>query len=340
MDIAFFQRVQTSLSEKRQNLVGWLRSTPAAKKETELGMVAETIVQPHLHILNDALEKASEKSLGLCKVCHQYVDQRLLEVDYTAEICLDHYTAPERRQLEAELEFLQVIQRALLPQQPPAIPGLDIAAFTRPAQIASGDYFDFFQFPGGTHGIAIADAMGHGVSAGLLMGCLQSALRALTPISETPVEVLQRINRLFLHNINFTTFFTAVLCSYDPSSHTLTYSNAGHNPPLLFRQSSGDVQWLKPTGAAIGLIEKYDLQEKSLTLFPGDVLLFYTDGVTEARSASGEDFEKDRLAQTVQYTAALPAQDMLAAARQNLYEFMNGLPLDDDVTLVVCKVNQ
>jgi sigma-B regulation protein RsbU (phosphoserine phosphatase) len=277
--------------------------------------------------------------LGLCEVCHDYVDPSLLEMDYTACVCLEHLSDRERQQLETELEFLQTVQKALLPQQPPEIPELNLAAFSRPAQIVGGDYFDFLRFQDGAHALVIADAMGHGVSASLLISSLQAALRALVPESISPAEVLQRVNRIFLHNINFTTFVTALLGHYEPSRHRLTYCNAGHNPPLLLNAYDGQETWLDPTGAAIGLVEAYVPKAQAVTLRRGDILLFYTDGVTEANNLRGDQFGRDRLAQVVRQNAGLPAQELLHRLRQALNDFSDGRPLEDDATLLVCRLD-
>jgi sigma-B regulation protein RsbU (phosphoserine phosphatase) len=338
MEIVLFQRIQKSLVQKQQNLRQWLQATPPAKKQVSLGPEHEEAVQAHLQVLDEALKRAEEQTLGLCQICKDYVDSKLLEMDYTASVCLDHFSEQERRQLEAELEFLQIVQRALLPQEVPSIPGMDLAVFSRPAHIVSGDYFDFFIFKDGMPGLAIADAMGHGVSASLLMTSLQSALRTLVPEHHSPAEVLRRVNRIFVHNINFTTFVTAFVAKFDPSSGTLTYANAGHNPPLLWHEQEKQPVWLQPTAAAIGLVEAYHLAEKALSLSKGDILLFYTDGVTEATNVRNETFGQRRLIDIVRQNAQSTAQEILRATRQTLSEYSGGQALADDVTLLICKM--
>lgn len=339
MEIAFFQRIRKSLLEKRQNLNQWLQATPPAKKRVSLGQEHEEAVQAHLHVLDEALKRAEEQTLGLCQICKDYIDPNLLEMDYTASVCLDHLSEQERRQLEAELEFLQIVQRALLPQGIPSVPGMDLAVFSRAAQIVSGDYFDFFHFSDGAHGLAIADAMGHGVSASLLMTSLQSTLRTLVPEYVSPAEVLRRVNRIFVHNVNFTTFVTAFLGKFDPATRRLTYVNAGHNPPLLWHGQEKYSTWLQSTAAAIGLVEDYHLAEATLTLSEDDILLFYTDGVTEATNSHNEPFGQERLKDIVPQYALLSAQDMLYTVRQALSDFTLGQAPADDITLLICKVS-
>src|SRR5262245_9244713 len=195
MESSVFERIRGSLLEKRQNLAGWLRLAPAETRQERLGPLDERAMQAHLQVIDTSLGKIANHTLGLCTVCHDYVDPDLLEMDYTACICLDHFSGEERRQLEADLELSQKVQKALLPQQVPTIPGLELAVFSRPAQIVSGDYFDFFHFADGCHGLAIADVAGHGMSASMLMASLQTALRTLVMTTDSPAEVLQHLNR-------------------------------------------------------------------------------------------------------------------------------------------------
>jgi sigma-B regulation protein RsbU (phosphoserine phosphatase) len=247
----------------------------------------------------------------------------------------------EQRQLETELELSQEVQRALLPQVPPDIPGLELAAFSRSAQIVGGDTFDFLQYRDGAHAIAIADVAGHGVSAGLLVAGVQAALRTLVPDSLAPDEVMTRVNRLFNHNIHFTTFVTLFLTRLEAGGRTLFYSNAGHNPPLLYcskRDGASSITWLGPTGAAIGLVEEFRPGLGSLELTPGDVLLLYTDGITEALNGEGQPFGEDGLAMFVQDSFRLPAQQLTQRLWRVLQEFTGGGPLADDATAVAMKV--
>jgi sigma-B regulation protein RsbU (phosphoserine phosphatase) len=344
MGLTVINRIQEGLTTKRQNLTNWLSSAPEPDKEICLACedeVDDQGLQDHLQVIDMALAKAADQTLGVCEVCHGQVDDKLLEMDYTACVCLDHYSDEERRQLENELELSQVVQRALLPRETPSIPGVDLAAFSRPAQIVGGDYFDFFKFRDGAHGMVIADVEGHGVSASMLMSSLQTALHTLVPDNDSPIPVLERINRFYIHNINFTTFVTVFLSRFDPASRNLTYASAGHNPPLLLHVNGRDeLSWLKPTAAAIGLMEEYHVRAETITLLPGDILLLYTDGVTEATNAINEPFGVDRLAATVKEYSGLSTQELVRAIRQSLQAFCADKPLADDITLLACKVRE
>ena len=337
MKTDLFERIETSLEEKRQTVIEFIETATELEKQTCLGP-DENCLDTHLHVIDTSLEKIEQHSLGICEVCHEYVEASRLEMDYTACICLDHYSDEERRRLESELELSQIVQRALLPQQIPNIDGIELAAFSRPSEIIGGDYFDFFNYRDGAHGLIIADISGHGVSAGMLMSSLQTALRTMAPDTDTPSEILTRINRFYIHNINFTTFITIFLARFDPQTRILTYVNAGHNPPVIYRKDTREYEWLTRTAPAIGLAEDFQPGTDSVTLNVGDAVLLYTDGVTEALNVEMEQFGANRLADLVAEYADRNMADILQGVRQSVSQFSNHMPLEDDVTMIAMKV--
>ena len=332
------RRIKNSLTEKRENLSGWLEAAPVAEREICLGCATEADLQTHLEVIDVTLQQAESDAFGICQVCHGSVDSSLLEMDYTASVCLGCLSEEERSQLETELELSQTVQRALMPHQAPDIPGLDVAAFSRPAQIVGGDYFDFIHLDDNSYALTIADAVGHGLSAGMLMTGLQATLHTLLPDSQSPAAVLARINHFYIHNVNYTTFVTVFLGKFDPHTRSLTYFNAGHNPAALVRRSRAEVTWLRPNGAAIGIVEDYKISPELEQLQPGDVLVLYTDGLTEAINTGGEGFGYERLGTLLLQYASLSAADMIAMLRQELNNYTDGRPPVDDITIVVCKV--
>lgn len=338
MVTALYERIQEGLVEKQKEITEFLEVAPETEKEVCLGN-DEQCIEEHLHVIETSLEKIEDSTLGICVVCHGHVDAQLLEMDYTAAVCLDHYSDEERRRLESELELSQVVQRALLPQRVPSIRGVELAAFSRPSEIIGGDYFDFFQFRDGTHGLVIADVSGHGVAAGMLMSSLQTAIRTMAPDTDSPAEILERINRFYIHNIHFTTFVTVFLARFDPTTLTLTYVNAGHNPPAVRRRVDSSIRWLRPTAPAIGLAEDFHARMESIGFSEGDSLLLYTDGVTEVLNFSNEEFGQERLADLVQRYADGTAPDLLQAVRQAVSAFGGNRPLVDDVTMVALKIS-
>lgn len=343
MDTKVFERIRVNLLEQHQNLTAWLAATPARKKQVRLGPIDEQAVQAHLQVLDTAIEKTENQTLGLCEVCHDYIEPERLEVDYSCCVCLDHLSAEEKDRLEFELELSSKVQQALLPQQVPDIPGLELAAFSRPADIVGGDYFDFFRFRDKAHGLVIGDVAGKGMSASLLMASLQASLRTLAPDYDSPAEVVRRLNQLFCHNIHLSKFVTLFLAHYDPQTQNLSYCNAGHNPPLLCRARSNGKEpflWLDPTGAAIGLVEEFQFGVETVRLAPGDVLLLYTDGVTEAIDPQEEEFGQGRLAELVRQNSDGSAQELVREVRQGLQEFSHGQAPADDTTIVACKAEK
>ncbi len=303
MENTLLERIGTYLLQKRAGLGEWLTASPTEKRTVLLGPSNREAVLNQLGAIDEAIAKTKSGALGVCKVCGGTIEDELVEVDYTADVCIDHLSDEERTRLEDELELAKTVQKALLPQEAPAIPGLDIAAYSRPAEFLGGDYFDFIDFDADTHGLVIADVAGHGVSASLQMASFQALTRALVPASRSPAEVAIRIDGLFSHNIHFTTFVTLFIGAFSPATRTLTYCNAGHNPPLVFRPGRSQaisINWLRPTGPAIGLVEVNEFGEGALTLHPDDLLVLYTDGVIEAANPNNDLFGTDRLVGVVE----------------------------------------
>jgi sigma-B regulation protein RsbU (phosphoserine phosphatase) len=330
-------RIRESIEEKQARLSEWLETAPPEARARALGPQSESSVQEHLDELDRAAEKSRQGKLGECEVCHEHVEAALLEMDYTASVCLDHLSLAEMRELERELELAQGVQRELLPQDVPDVPGLEIAAYSRPAQIVSGDFFDFPRFQEGLPGVVVADVAGHGLSASLHMAGLQSMLRALVPGSRSPGEALTRLHRLYRHNFRFTTFVSIFLMALDLTRGKLTYVNAGHHPPGLLHPGAAEPGWLMPTGPALGLTEEAEYLEQEIPFGPGDLLALYTDGIPEAFGPSGEQFGQERLAAALRQAGGLPAREALQQVRDEVQAFVAAEQLSDDVTLIVLR---
>ncbi len=338
MDPYDFDQMKAKLMEKRQQVSDFIETTPPDQKEKFLGPAKDNALETHLQVLDDAIYEAEEKTLGSCVVCQGFIEEELLEADYTSHVCLTHLSEDEQRSLEYELELSQTVQKAFLPQQAPAFPGLEVAVFNQPAQIVSGDFYDFFQFGDDSFGLAIADVAGHGVSSGLIVASLQTALRTLAPMYTDPAALVDHLNRFFIHNLNFTTFVTLFVGRLVLAQNQLAFTNAGHNPPLLHRAhlTTGDhLTWLNPTGPAIGLVENAQYRSGSVEISAGDLLILYTDGVTETTNPALELFGQDRLAQVICRQAGLPVRELVQTIRSELFTFSGESPLADDTTIVV-----
>ena len=341
MQAPILESIRKNLFEKRDRINEWLQATPLGKKDVLLGPSTEQAVHFRLDAIDDAISKADSRTLGKCEVCQGEVETELLEIDYSARVCIEHFSKEERRNLESELELAQNVQKMLLPQAAPDIPGLEIAAYSRPAQIVGGDYFDFIEFKNGFHGLAIADVAGHGVSASLHMASIQALLRTLVPVNKSPAEVMRQVHKLFIHNIRFDTFVTFFIGAFDPSTNKLTYCNAGHQPPLIYGKTSSNeetVVMLMPTGAAIGLVEEAKFGEKTIDLQDGDLIVLYTDGITEAINSDNQEFGRERLETLVRQVRHLPVKEIIQKIRLGLEEFSEGNRLSDDITIVIGRI--
>lgn len=330
------QQLKENLSQRKQNILEFLNYTPARTLETRIGPAGEKEVKDHLHRLDSALQKAEEETLGLCEVCNEQVETSRLEMDYSACVCLEHLTGEERTRLENDLELSQKVQKALLPHELPVINGLEIAAFSQPAHIVGGDYFDFLRFKDGSPAVIIADVMGKGMAASMLMANLQASLHIIIPENTEPANVVARLNQLFCHNIRLTKFVTLFLARYNETTGLLTYCNAGHNPPLL-RKPDGSIQYLRPTGAAIGLIEQFDFQQEDVTIENGDNILLYTDGVVESVNVDRELFGEERLENFLRNSSQLSASRLISSLREIVQQFTKAQAPSDDTTIVALK---
>jgi sigma-B regulation protein RsbU (phosphoserine phosphatase) len=325
------QKARESLAEKRAHLQDWIQSAPEGEKKRVLGPSSPAAIQSHIQTISESIEKIDAGTLGTCEVCDLSVETHRLEVDYTCCVCLDHYSEAEMRSLEQELELAQSVQR-----------GLQLSAYSRPAQILGGDYFDFAFFEDGRACLAIADVAGHGVSASLHMASLQAMLRSIVPNCNQPSEVVRKIHELFVHNIHFTTFVSFFVAAYDPDARTLVYCNAGHNPPILMRtdkDANGTRVLLNPTGPAIGLIEGAEYREEFTQLQADDLLLMYTDGLVEATNPDMDMFGMLRLQKVLDENYPMSAEVAIRQIRGSLDDFVHGSPLADDTTILACSVD-
>jgi phosphoserine phosphatase RsbU/P len=239
-----------------------------------------------------------------------------------------------RQRDEAEAE--RAAGRALLPQSLPHLPGIGIAATVQPLRNLSGDYFDVLEPAEGKLALAIADAVGKGVPAALLMSNVQASVRALTSAAFHPAELAATLNRsvkLATTAGKFVTFFCGLL---DTASRRLSYTNAGHCPPILIR-ADGRAERLEAGGAVLGVFKDWEYEEGSLELQSGDRLLFFTDGITEAANAGAEQFGEERLielARALRDGTAVELRDRILAS---VSSFCGGRA-DDDITLLVLAV--
>jgi phosphoserine phosphatase RsbU/P len=338
MEQSTFAVFAQNLRNQKNALIAWLREASPAEKQIRLGPARDETIDEHLEILDTAIIRAEKGELGRCTVCHDYVEQHWIETDYTSCVCIEHLSGIERNRLESELELSQKVQKALLPHSVPAMAGWDVAAFSRPASIVGGDYFDFTRFGNGHHALIIADVMGKGMPASMLMASLQASLRIITPESDSPARVLERINHIFCHNINLTKFVTLVVAELDSENGLLRYANAGHNPPFILRGKAGSPpEALLPTGAAIGLMEGATFETRSVQIESGDAIVLYTDGITDAGVHEERMYGEDRLKIFLSEHRELSGQRLIKDLLSDVQTHTHNAHPADDTTLIVVK---
>ncbi|HXG66282.1 MAG TPA: SpoIIE family protein phosphatase, partial [Blastocatellia bacterium] len=275
----------------------------------------------------------------------------------------------EEERLRHELEIATSVQQRLFPQGPPPAERLDLWGVCHPARGVGGDYYDFIQLDQGNVGIAVADVAGKGISAALLMSTVQASLRSQAPsVNGRLTELVSSMNRLLYSSTDTNSYATFFFAQFDEKTGRLCYVNAGHNPPILLRSTAafrkqgagqavvgyGDAKTvpagigvgaedagiirLTTGGLVIGVFHPCHYEQATIETRPGDVLVAYTDGVTEAINAQGEEFGEGRLQGIIEASAHLSAREISDGIVQAVRQWCGDTPQQDDLTLVVMKV--
>jgi len=243
----------------------------------------------------------------------------------------------EKQRLEDELLIAKEIQRGLLPATLPEIPRFDLAAVNLSSKQVGGDYYDVITLDSSHFVIAIGDVSGKGTPASLLMANLQATIRALVPLGLSLAELTMRVNNLICDNTGadrFITFFWGII---DTGSGTMKYVSAGHNPPFLFRRT-GEVERLSEGGIILGIMKaSIAYNEGEIRFSPGDVLVLFTDGVSEAMNEAGEELGEDPIEEVVKGHLDDPAEEILSAIVKRVKAHSKDTPQSDDITLIVAK---
>ncbi len=247
-------------------------------------------------------------------------------------------TAIEKQRMEDELNIAREIQQGLLPEKLPTIPNFDIAALTISSKEVGGDYYDVITRTQDEYVLAIGDVSGKGTPAALLMANVQAALRALAPLCTSVAETTGQINDLTCSNTRggskFITFFWGIL---NAQTRQFWYTNAGHNPPYLLRKN-GTMEYLEEGGLILGIFRTTaPYAETLVTLLPGDVLVMYTDGVSEAMNQNNEQFTEEHLEAILKRSIDLSAKEIIQQIQKELEIHTQSTPQSDDITMLVLK---
>ncbi|HUI31307.1 MAG TPA: PP2C family protein-serine/threonine phosphatase [Candidatus Acidoferrales bacterium] len=248
----------------------------------------------------------------------------------------------ERERMARELEIAKNVQINLLPRNSPSVPQFEFGGICIPALEVGGDYYDFVRMNNGMIGATIADVSGKGLPAAIYMTLTKGALQAYGEEEPSPRKVLNRINSIIFRSVARGIFISMIYAVIDTKAKKVLFARAGHNPLVYFSTEKNDVRLLSPSGLALGLDngDKFEssLEEMEIVLKPGDSLIFYTDGFSEAMDPRANEFGEDRLMRLIESTRSLSVKEMLTKIEDEVRKFVSGAPQHDDMTMLVVKV--
>ena len=242
----------------------------------------------------------------------------------------------EQESFERELQLAREIQQRFLPTAPPAVPGFELQGISFPSYEIGGDYYDFILCDDHRLVVALGDVSGKGTSAALLMSSLHAAVHAQVSLCRPITETISAVNRYLADNTPSNRFVTLFYAELDPLTGSLSFINAGHNPPLIVH-AAGTVENLSAGGLPLGIRADADYREGRTQLQPSDVLVIYSDGVSEAVNPQGAEFGTDRLYEVVSHNLNASAAGIRDRIEAALTKWAQGTPAADDITLVIVK---
>jgi sigma-B regulation protein RsbU (phosphoserine phosphatase) len=363
--------VSLPLEISGQDFDAWARAlesaSPAQREERQkeqrlLAQLRSRLLQP----IRSKDQLVGVLSLGQCRVRHEYNvtdKEMLMSVASQLALVIENARLTERmladERLRRELSLAAEVQRRLLPTQPPECVSVELAGFCQPARGVGGDYYDFFKFDNQQLGIAIADVAGKGIAAALLMSTVQATLRSLSAESsnhsarpnESLANMVATLNRLLVNSTggaNYVTFFYA---QFDQRTQQLVYVNAGHNPPFLFRANEANENGLQTVlatsvngfkkldagGMFVGMFDHLSYDQEVVQMQPGDVLIAFTDGLSEAQSKDDEEFGEEQIQQVLAETAHSSVNEIRDEILRRVKIWCEGAPQHDDLTFIVLK---
>ena len=305
----------------------------AARERTRSEMVAPIISNDRVigvfDLESDHLNKYSEDDLSVLQMLTSQVAIIIEKVRL-------HEQVVEKKRIQAQLEIARQVQLELLPATDPVVPGFDISAYIFPTEEVSGDYYDWVQIFDDQIGIVVADAVGKGIPAALLMSFLRASLRTGIQIGYAPHIAFSEVSNLLRGSIEDNQFITAIYGILDSTNKTFVFSNAGHNPPLLIKPD-GEYRFVEYGDRPLGMFPDNRYHQHFIRFEPGQVMVIYTDGITEAANPNDEEFGQDRFAKRVLEGIDLPAKQMIDHIRKGVADFTEKKFLDDDGTLFIVK---
>lgn len=252
-----------------------------------------------------------------------------------------HIEAGEKRRYERDLEQASEIQQILLPRSAPELTDYEIAASYKAARLVSGDYYDYVKVDDERYGIAIGDVCGKGIAASLIMAMCRSNLRGRAPENLSPASVLHSVNRSIFPDIRGDMFVSLLYLILERGSNEVTMARAGHEPPILYRKATNSTEIIETQGMAAGVdkgpVFKRSVKDYRFEMESGDILLLYTDGLTEVENRDIDEFGVDRLAETLVEFHDSSSENLIASIIARVHEFRDGLAQMDDMTLIAIE---
>ena len=305
----------------------------AARELTKSEMLCPIISNEHVigvfDLESDSLDAYSEDDLEVMQLLTSQVAIIIEKVRLHDEVV-------EKKRIQAQLEIARSVQLELLPENDPVVPNFDISAYVFPTEEVSGDYYDWVKVFDDQVGIVVADAVGKGIPAALLMSFLRACLRSCVQIGYAPHIAFAKVSNLLRDSIEDNQFITAIYGLLDSTNRTFVFSNAGHNPPLLI-QPDGEYRFVEYGDMPLGMFDDIHYHQHFIRFVPGMVMVIYTDGITEAANPNGEEYGNERFAARVLDCIDMPAKKMIDHIRKGVADFTERKFLDDDGTLFIVK---
>ncbi len=305
----------------------------AARELTKSEMVAPIISNDRVigvfDLESDVLGAYSEDDLSILQLLTSQVAIIIEKVRL-------HEQVVEKKRIQAQLEIARKVQLELLPSDDPVVNNFDVSAYIFAAEEVSGDYYDWVEIFDDQIGIVVADAVGKGIPAALLMAFLRASLRAGIQVGYAPHIAFSKVSNLLRDSIDDNQFITAIYGILDSTNKTFVFSNAGHNPPLLIKPD-GEYRFVEYGDMPLGMFDDIHYHQHFIRFEEGQVMILYTDGITEAANPNNEEYGNDRFAKRVLEGIHLPAKQMIDHIRKGVADFTEGKFLNDDGTLFIVK---
>ena len=307
----------------------YVKARPQTMSEIVVPIKIDHRVIGVLNLEANTLSAFDRKSLELIRA---YASHAAISI----ERAILHKKMLENKRLEEQLAIAREIQLTFLPKEDPSLPGYDISGVNVPSGEVGGDYFDFIKIIDYQTGISIADVAGKGIPASLIMAAFRASLIAEIRNNYAIRMICKKVNSLIYESVERENYVTAVYGVLDSKNDIFTFANCGHNQPIMLRRD-GRIEFLKEGGMALGIVPDTTYEERPIFLQSGDMILFYTDGVTEAYNERGEQFGTERVIGTLKKYRNLSANRILQSIHQEVKDFASGSHIFDDLTMVVLK---